>query len=142
MVRPIKNFLSTLIAQKGDWKVRLMQQWPIIIGELSDQVTIEKVVGDTLVLGVYDSCWMQELYMLSPMLLGKIHAHGYTHIKDIRFKTVTKALPFKQKAPSLPARTVPKNISLTPQQSAVLDRIADQELRSALKAFLIRCYQE
>jgi hypothetical protein len=143
MVRPIKNFITSLIAQKGDWKIRLIQQWPTIIGELSSQVSLEKVIGETIVLGVYDSCWMQELYLLSPMLLEKINAQvGHRRIKDIRFKTIIKPKEHVKKAWTKPLRAIPKNVSLTPQEHAVLDRIDDQELRSALKAFLIRCYQE
>jgi len=142
MARPIKNFLSSLIAPTSDWKLQLIQHWPNIIGDLNSHVTLEKVTDDTIILGVYDSCWMQELYMLSSMLLHKINTKlGHNHIKQIRFKSVSASkLTTKKTYKKTPSPQQP--ITLTPQQNIALDRIDDQELRSALKAFLIRCYRE
>ncbi len=61
---PVKAFLTQYIPKQQDWKIKLLNNWEQIIGNLSQHVTIIKVLEDTIVLGVYDAAWMQELYML------------------------------------------------------------------------------
>jgi hypothetical protein len=142
MAYHIKDLLKNYIQQSDNWKLCLLQQWPNIFGNLSTQVTLEKIQEDTIVLGVYDSCWMQELYLLSPLLLKKINATlDSPHITQVRFKKVGRP---KQVRTALqhPPKRVSRSVTLSTREQSVLTSIKDPQLRAALEAFLIRCYQE
>ncbi len=141
---PLKNLLNSYISTntESDWKLKLIKEWPEIIGTLSTKVTLEKVHEDTIVLGVSDSCWMQELYLLSPVLINSINQKlDRPYIKQVRFKSVGRK---KEKAaPQKPTINVlRKEITLSPHEKAALEHIQDPELRAAIKAFRIRCYRE
>ncbi len=141
MSRPIKDLLSTFMQPSDNWQVHLMQNWHTIFGTMSNHVTCEKIERDTIVLGVYDSCWMQELYLLTPTLLHAINTHcGAYKITHIRFKKVTRK---SKKIPIPPTQTVvtmPTKV-LSSAERATLARVTDSELQAALKNFLIRCHQ-
>jgi len=87
MAKPIKNILDSFLKTNNSWKAQLLQDWPKIIGKLQDKVSIEKVQDSTLVLSVADACWLQELYLLSPVLLKTINQKlDRPRIKRLRFK--------------------------------------------------------
>jgi len=89
MALRLKELLHTLIHPEKNWKTNLLYQWHDIIGSLHSKVRIEKIYDDTLILGVFHSCWMQELYLLSPLLIKTINEKlDQPHIKQIRFKHV------------------------------------------------------
>ncbi len=125
-----------------DWKRYILTNWPYIIGNLHTRIMVEKIEGDTIIVGVYDSCWLQELYMLSSMILHRINENlDQPYLKKIRFKQVG----YQKKKPTTPtpaAHKEKKTITLSAAEERMLGTINDPELRSALKAFLIRCYQE
>ncbi len=141
MTQHIKNFLKQFVS-KSDWKLDLIAKWPMIIGTLNDKVTLEHVDETSITLGVNNSSWMQELYLLSPMLRDIINKHlDKPRIKDIRFKNVT----FKAK--DIPHATlIPhkknKPVTLSSKELETLNNIKNAELRDVLKQFLIRCHQE
>lgn len=141
MAQHIKNFLKQFVS-KSDWKLDLIAKWPTIIGTLNDKVTLEHVDETSITLGVNNSSWMQELYLLSPMLRDIINKHlDKPRIKDIRFKNVT----FKSKdipLPTLPSHKKNKPVRLSNKELETLNKINDSELRNVLKQFLIRCHQE
>jgi hypothetical protein len=131
------------MAEQPNWKCSLLQQWKTIVGNLHSKVTLEKVLDDTLILGVYDSCWLQELYLLSPVLIKRINATlDQPRIKQVRFKQI--AYSTQSATQSSPTRTsiAPKHSTLSPRERQALQHIADEELRAALKSFLMRCYRE
>ncbi len=143
MAPHIKHLLSNVIQTPDNWKLHLLQNWKDIVGELHTKVTIEKIHNNTLVLGVYDSCWLQELYMLSPILQKHINAKmDKPHIKQIRFK-----LTYHKKKTTIHCekkekkRTV-KSVKLSSVEENALKKLDDPELKAAMKSFLIRCYQE
>src|SRR5690349_13440966 len=91
MTIQIKNILEDILGQgnNNSWQLHLIKNWSSIIGKLSTKVKLEKISNDTIVLGVYDSCWMQELYLLSDELLKKINSKlDEPKIKQIRFKQI------------------------------------------------------
>ena len=143
MAKKIKNIIHTVFSKKNNWKIQLLQHWPKIIGELQTKVRLEKIHKDSLVLGVYDSCWLQELYLLSPILLKRINQKLENQtFKRLRFKQVgiKKRKKIKQnKRGEIP---VNKKVTLTSKQEETLKKIRDPDLCDALKNFLIRCYQE
>lgn len=138
---PVRNILQTYLDHETDWKFKLIKHWPEIIGTLSSKVTLEKVNDDTIVLGVYDSCWMQELYLLSPVLISSINKKlDAPHIKQVRFKQAgrKKEKKIQKKAPVIPQQ----EINLSSREKEALNDVKDPLLREALKAFRIRCYRE
>lgn len=143
MAKHIKTFLSNLITPKDNWKVTLLYNWRSIIGNLHKKVTIEKIYNDSIVLGVQNSCWMQELYMLSPLLIKIINEKlDRPRIKQVRFKhTGRKNDKQKQKKQST-FESHKKHVSLSSAEKKALEHITDPNLRNALQAFRIRCYQE
>lgn len=142
MIKNIKDLLPGLLQHQDNWKLQLLSSWPTIFGPLSSKVHLEKIHDDTLVLGVQDSCWLQELYLLSAVLLKTINETlDAPRIKHLRFKTIgikKSSQPQQQKRIPVPQRKV---ILSANEQRALLN-IKDEQLRSALKDFLIRCYQE
>lgn len=142
MARPIKTILPTLIADRESWKFTLLSNWPKIIGNLSNKVCLEKVQDDTLVLGVYDSCWLQELYLLSHLLITTINQHlDQPRIKHLRFKKAARP-KVKKESSSHKKNAAHYPVILKLSEKAALKRIQDPQLREALERFLIRCYKE
>lgn len=144
MATILKNLLNNFFHPQKDspWKVQLLMQWEKIIGRLSSKVTLEKMYEDTLVLGVYDSCWMQELHLLSPLLIANINANlDRPRIKTLRFKLIAL---HKEKKPTItkaePAVTINRMLSRTEEKA--LHLIEDPALREALKKYLLRCLGE
>ncbi len=121
----------------------LLSQWSAILGSLTTKVRLEKIQDDTLTLGVYDACWMQELYLLSPLLITTINQNlDQPRIKHLRFKRSVA----KKDANTLgiTARTEPPNVplELTASTKKALAIIKDPQLSLALHNFLIRCHKE
>ncbi len=126
---------------QDSWKLRLLANWPEIIGNLHDKVTVEKISKDTITLGVFDSSWMHELYILSPILLKTINKKlDQPRIKNVRFQRTVrkkrKIVLHKKKAAPI------KEITLKPWEKNALNDVPDQALRAVLKSFLVRCHQE
>ena len=141
MAKHIKECFGTILSTK-DWKTQLLMNWPTIIGDLKNQVVLEKVDDHSLVLGTFSSSWMQELYLLSPLLLATINKHlDYPRIKFIRFKIASTK---KNNTATTPACKIShkKNVPLSQHEQKTLETIQDEQLRNALKDFLIRCRQE
>ena len=142
MAQKIKDLLEKYLTKEDSWHIELLRNWNTIIGHLHTRVQLEKIEKDTLVLGVYDSCWMQELYLLSPLLLKTINKNlDQPRIKQLRFKKIGT---LKQQAikKTITARREPKPVILSGKEKEALSKITDQQMRAALHNFLIRCRQE
>lgn len=142
MASLIKNFLSSILPSENQWQIKLLQEWETIIGPLKARITLEKIQKDTLILGVYDSSWLQELYLLSPLILQTINKNlEHSPIKNLRFKQAEKKNKKQKESSSiLPKKNKTKPLTL--EQKHALEKILDNELRSALCNFLTRCSQE
>jgi len=141
MTFSLKDLLLTIICPKKNWKTFLLYNWNDIIGALHTKVRIEKIYDDTLILGVFHSAWMQELYLLSPLIIKTINEKlEQPHIKQIRFKQsgIKQAIYKKQKNKML----YKINVQLTKKEEYILTKITDPTLREALKSFRMRCYRE
>jgi hypothetical protein len=139
----LKDLLGQFIPDAHLWKLQLLSKWNSIVGDFKTTITLEKIHEDSLVLGVENSSWMQELYLLEPMLVATINAHlDQKYIKSIRFKLIArkKLVPTpihqekKQKHDSC--------IKISLQEQQALSKIEDNYLRKALENFLLRCYRE
>ncbi len=137
----ISQVIDVVFKQQDNWKTYLMANWPTIIGDLKKYVTIEKVFDETLVLGVSDSTWMQELYMLSNILINKINQSlDKPHVKYVRFKLRSEKPAAKcNNQTKKPKPTVNKH-KLTFREKKALEKISDRELHEALENFLNKCY--
>jgi hypothetical protein len=144
MTVPIKNVLEQVLKEYTDWRLVLIQQWPIIMGGLHTKMRIEKICDSTIFLGVYDSSWMAELHLLSRLIIKKINgALATPQITQVRFRLAHQA-----KRPALRAKVekqAPRVIApvvLTPEQSKALSAVKDPQLQELLKRFLARCQAE
>ena len=144
MPQSIKNILDTYFSGQANWKIKLLKNWDTIIGKLKNQVCLEKVYDDTVILGVYDGHWMQELYLLSNVILKTINdALDKPRIKKIRFKLVDikKEKPKKKEEKSVQSE-VQTSIIVSRSELKTLEKIEDTQLRSVLYDFLMRCTRE
>ena len=142
MAKEIKNLVPLILRPGDNWKLTLLSSWHTIFGSLSDKVSLEKITEDTLVLGVQDSCWLQELYLLSAMLIKTINQQlDQPRIKNLRFKTVgiKKILTAPKQTKTMWKMRL---VTLNEKENRALTLIKDEQLALALKSFLIRCYQE
>ncbi len=134
----LKNLLNQIL-EKDDWRLNLARQWDQVVGSLKTRIRLEKIYNDTLVIGVYEYHWMQELYLLSPELRQKVnHFLQEDRITHIRFKLVEE----KKRAPSKPPPAPlvrPEKIVLTSSQKKALKCIEDNHLKESLIDFWGRC---
>lgn len=143
MVKPLNAILRQFISSNQDWKQQLLANWNNIIGQkLSEKVCIEKITSDTIILGVINSSWLQELYMLSPVILKTINENlDRPRIKEVRFKQIGKKKPRDTKK-KIDKNRPAKKVQLSTSEERALNNVTDKKLREALKAFCIRCHQE
>jgi hypothetical protein len=107
---------------------------------LHEKVSLQKIYKDSVVLGVYDQSWMQELYLLSKLILKKINIHlDRPRIETIRFQCIEKKIKTPKK--EHPKNLIHKKVALKPAELKALQKIQDQELCKALEGFLTKCRQ-
>lgn len=142
MAVPLKNILDLFLARQNNWQLSLLQNWPTIIGSIKTRVELLKIYDDTLVIGVLDSCWLQELYLLTPLLLQTINEKlDQPRIKKLRFKSLG-IIDKPVKKETLIKKTSTKEVILNAQDQEILANVQDEQLRKVLKDYLVRCYQE
>jgi hypothetical protein len=143
MAQTLKSLVQDIFAHHDDYKIQLLKNWSDILGTLNAKVCLEKIEGDCLVLGVTDSCWMQELYMLSPLLLTTINEKlDSPRIKYLRFKKI--GIRTNVARPTIKRSSYDFFVEkpLTRTESMALTHIKDPELKRALEKFLRRCQKE
>lgn len=125
-----------------NWRFTLMKAWPTIFGPFSNRVSFEALHDTTMVLGVSDACLMQELYLLSPLIVSTIQKTiGTCSINQVRLKRTEFVTHQKNGTPMHRSHTA-KPVSLTRAELHALECIADTELKEALRNYSIRCRQE
>lgn len=139
----VKNILDSLLQpnnQSQAWKMNLIKNWPTIIGSLHEKVSLQKINATSVVLGVYDSCWIQELYLLSKLILKKINSGlDRPRIETLRFQCIEKKEQIVQKQSS--AKHFERTFTLKPKEIIALQKINDPQLSAALEGFLKKCQQ-
>lgn len=139
----IADLLPNIFSDDQQWKYQLLRNWQNIFGKMSDKVYLERINNDTLILAVYDACWMQELYTLSPLLISSINKTlDRPYVKQLRFKRASirqKKISRHQEHKSPISR---KSFLLTAREEKALSGIKDTQLATTMKDFLIRCYRE
>ena len=141
MSTPVKHILEHFFNEQERWQFQLLRAWPQIIKQLNTKVRILKITQDTLVLGVQDSCWLQEMYLLSGLLLNTINQHlDQPRIKQLRFRLYGSTT--HHPARITPPRSSPAPVVNLPARTVLaLERISDESLRAHLKQYLVRCHQ-
>jgi hypothetical protein len=144
MATSVKNLLH-IFFQEQNWKLTLLTEWPTIAGTLHDKMRIEKITEETLFIGVYQSSWLQELYLLSHVLKKSINDHlGRPYIKQLRFKHVTPTVLKNHEASKSPVKKeiILQPICLSTKEQYALTKIKDEALKQALHNFLSRCHYQ
>lgn len=141
MALPLQSLVSSFLQSDTDWRKRLMQDWPTIVGELHTKMRLERIGQDaTLIVGVYDIHWMQELHMLSPLIMQTINDKlGSACIKKIRFIVADAATVGVVQNNVVPVAADQKKdkqkelmYSLTAEQQKTLAAIKDPALQVAI----------
>lgn len=140
MFKSLKTLLDNSFTGPQSWKTKLLSDWPEIVGNLHDKMCLEKVYDDTLVIGVYNTSWLQELYMLSSVIVKTVNQNlEQPYIKKIRFKHTSRKKTVKttiKKEQPIAAR---EKVQLNSYETQALLKIKDEEMRTALHLFLSRC---
>ena len=124
----IKAILNSFLNTHGDWRMELVRNWRTIVGDLSSKMSLEKVINRTIIIGVYDSHWMHEFYMLSDVILQKINEKlGGNFVKNIRFVIA------KQKIAKSPKASGKKNISSTKIKKSLLTTKINRQQQNSTK---------
>lgn len=134
MTLAVKSVLDLLFSRQQCWEVELARQWSTIVGNLHTRICLEKVDRDTIIVGVYDPHWMQELYLLSPMLIGSINKRlqgDYVHRVQFRLAVAQKkkkerVAVLQKHAPLTQKRTLGES------QQQALAAVKDPELQKEL----------
>lgn len=145
MAKPISlaDLLETVLDKEQQWKYQLLANWQAIFGKFGDKVFLERIKNDTVILAVYDACWMHELFTLSDVLITAINEKlDKPYVKKLRFKQGKKKPQPHIIQTSLKPYLYDKKIVLTERQQQALNIIKDPTLAQALHDFLVRCQNE
>ena len=84
----LKNTLKNVSLEKTFKVYPITQRWEEIVGpHVASKTQPDMVMGDTLVISVVNSSWMNELQMQKKTILDKLESLGLAAgIKNIRFR--------------------------------------------------------
>lgn len=140
-MQSLKETIDAVLASRNDWRFVLLKNWPAIVGNLHGSVRIERMFDDTLVLGVYEVHWMQELHLLSRVMIRRINEQlCETRVRRIQFKLVERTEPVRAPAPVMTVRM--DHRPLTFREKQALAAIDDVQLRETMALFLGRICAE
>ena len=128
-MKPIKDIIYNSLTgsnfSNADRKhLEIVQNWPKIASGLEEHVNVAKIFSDTIILEVYDSSWLQELNLLSSVILKRIQQF-YPNISKIKFQKSNKKNYYKE-------LYFPKKNKITPKEENVVKNIKNKELAKAL----------
>jgi len=147
MVTRLTDVLMDCLAQQDSWHVYLLRHWNDIMGELHTQVCLERISGETLILGVHDVHWMQELFCLAQELITHINNRlGHNYVKNVRFVlSSSRHNPQKinkraaqQRSVTIATPTTVNEKKLTERQHKALGEITDPQLKDLLRQLMVR----
>ena len=71
----------------GYWKKKVALDWHQIFGDISPLLDLIDIDRDLLTVQVNDKIWLEEFYLLCPLLIKMINrAAGDAYIKKMRFR--------------------------------------------------------
>lgn len=138
MPKPLHLFLADIIRPAScAWHAILVNQWPTIMGMFASRALPIRIDQSTLTIGVSDSCLLQELYLLKPLIMQKINLTlGQSYIQKIHLKLANIR---RKPITTAPIRKNTQRIALSTQEQAALSTITDPDLQKALICFKSRC---
>lgn len=139
MAFSLQMLVANILEVDTDWRKQLVKEWRTIVGSLHARMRLERIVKDTVIIGVYEVHWMQELYMISGMILDAINQKlGGQYVAKVRFVVADKARDHQKKIVILSKKSENKKPLAAPQE-AILKKIHDQKLQDVLSQLWYRC---
>jgi hypothetical protein len=117
--------------KKISWHYEFIKSWPTIARGLEEHLSIGKILKDTVTLEVHESSWMQEVHLLSPVILNRIQQF-YPVIQKIKVTKINK------KRVTLKKENLSFN-KITDQEKNVVKIIKDKDLAKALLNYYTIC---
>lgn len=146
-MKPLTSLVNSFLGRSdSDWQLKLRAEWGTIMGDLAKRARLERINGQTIVIGVYDSHWMHELHALSRLILSRINnALASVYPDGFSLNSVRCIWIYakeKQKKNKVLEPRVLKNVKPSTQALKTVEKLQTQELQDAVLAFYIRCKQE
>jgi hypothetical protein len=142
-VKLVKDLLPTLFNDLPSWKIKLLSLWPTIMGQISENVVLEAIEGNTIIIAVKSSAWLHEINCLRTVIIEKINsALAGNYISVIRFKNKNITVKRVHVQMKRKKSTSHHQLILSRSQENALHNIGDEELKELLKRFLLRCINE
>lgn len=84
----LKNTIKNVSLEKTFKVYPITKRWEEVVGShIASKTQPDMVMGDTLVVSVVNSAWMNELQMQKKMILDKLEILGLApEVKNIRFR--------------------------------------------------------
>lgn len=140
MAFSLNSVLVNMLAPEVDWRRRLIKEWTSMVGSLHVRMRLERVVHDTIIIGVYEVHWMQELYMVSDMIRSALNDKlGGEYIAKVRFVIADARSITTKKQPVVACHQSIVEKPLQNAQKALLKKIEDKKLQEALSQLWYRC---
>lgn len=141
--KSLVSCIQAVLPKDQQWKYTLLEAWNTSFGQLRSRAFIEKIYDSTVVIAVYDACWLQELYLLSDTLVTQINATlDKPYIKQIRFKRAGRSYQPQKTPPPRKAVPIPSKHHLSADERQALLHVKDPQLAAMLEKFLNRCTQQ
>jgi hypothetical protein len=140
MARHILSALDNILPTHHAWRLKVLQEWPRIIGALKDKVKLHKIENSFVVLYVTHPGLAQELLMLSDLIREKINAViGSPRITAIHFRTARRSHTPQKTAPKSFTPAAQPPAPLNAREEKILATVENDELRAALSSFYRTC---
>jgi hypothetical protein len=138
-MQTLKELLAIVLQSSDVWQEKLLREWPYFVGDLHSRMRLERIVQDTVYVGVYDVRWLHELHCLSSMIMDGINKKlGGPFIKKIIFRNARPKKNIKT------GQHIQLNVShissLSERELKTLREIKDQELQQALLHYRLKCH--
>ena len=139
MAKHIIATLNTVLPTEQTWRLKILQQWPHIIGTLAKKVKLHKVEETSIVLSVAHPGLAHELLMLTDLIRDKINAViGRPQIRAIHFRNTHRKVKHPTQKP-IQKRAITEQRSLDQSEQKMLATIENDDLRAALSSFHRTC---
>ena len=136
----IGQLVDNIFRDPKDVRLKLLSEWNSIVGSLKDIVFLEKIQRDTMFLGVNDSSWLQELFLLSEIFVQRINEKlGDSSIKHLKFRQRTYRKKHQALSKVKLEKFVKKSNLSTAKSKMDLEKIKDSKLKDSMAMFLCRC---
>lgn len=143
----LNNILEKILNHNNDWRFKLIKNWDKVACGLATRIRLESIFATTVVIGVYEAHWMQELFLLSNIILDNINKVTINYkVTNIKFKLVSADKKINQKKYNL-NKSCTNSIMRAPAvlnetQKLALKRLNNQDLENVLISFLARCQEK